>query len=50
MVVPSIKKVHYLFKNKNIIIGLYLQKNCGNHLTYLLYKICLSMINSNLKA
>ena len=48
MVVPSIKKVR-LFKNKNIITGLYLPKNCGNHLTYLLYKICLPVINSNLK-
>ena len=49
MVVLSIKKVHYLFENKNIITGLYLRKNYGIHLIYLLYKICLQVIDSNLK-
>ena len=45
----TLKKVHYLFKNKNIIAGFYLQKNYCIYLTYLLYKICLQVINSNLK-
>ena len=49
MVVLSIKKVYYLFENKNIITSLYLQKKYGIHLTYLFYKICLQVIDSNLK-
>ena len=49
MVVLSIKKALYLFKNKSIITSLYLQKNYGTHPTYLFYKICLLGINSNLK-
>ena len=31
MVVPSIKKVHYLFKNRNTIASLYLQKTYDNY-------------------